>query len=91
MQENWIGKSEGVMVDFKLRDTGEVVPVFTTRPDTLFGVTFMVFAPNHPNMLKLVEGTPYEERVRRFTDTSRNRPTIRTTQTNNARRKHKRR
>jgi len=66
MQENWIGKSAGIMVNFKLKDTGETMPVFTTRPDTLFGVTFMVFAPEHPKVLTLVKGTSYEEKVRQF-------------------------
>jgi leucyl-tRNA synthetase len=47
MQRNWIGKSEGAKVVFKLQDSTESVEVFTTRPDTLFGVTFMVLAPEH--------------------------------------------
>ncbi len=66
MQENWIGKSEGTLVDFKLKDTNEVIRVFTTRPDTLFGVTFMVFAPEHPKVLELVRGTKYEQTVKDF-------------------------
>ncbi len=47
-QENWIGKSTGAFVKFALKDTDEVLTVYTTRPDTLFGVTFMVMAPEHP-------------------------------------------
>ena len=47
-QVNWIGKSTGAFVDFKLKDTDEKLRVYTTRPDTLFGVTFMVIAPEHP-------------------------------------------
>ncbi|MDD4027779.1 MAG: leucine--tRNA ligase [Bacilli bacterium] len=47
-QENWIGKSKGAYVNFKLKETDELVEVYTTRPDTLFGVTFMVIAPEHP-------------------------------------------
>jgi len=46
-QENWIGKSTGAHVDFKVKDTDESLGVFTTRPDTLFGSTFMVIAPEH--------------------------------------------
>ena len=47
MQENWIGRSEGAEIDFKT-EAGAPLPVFTTRPDTVFGVTFMVIAPEHP-------------------------------------------
>ncbi len=47
-QKNWIGKSEGAEVDFKMEKLNETLRVFTTRPDTLFGVTFMVVAPEHP-------------------------------------------
>ncbi|AIO18769.1 Leucine--tRNA ligase [Candidatus Izimaplasma bacterium HR1] len=46
-QENWIGKSTGAHVDFTVKDTDEVMQVYTTRPDTLFGATFMVIAPEH--------------------------------------------
>ena len=47
-QENWIGKSTGAFVDFKIKEIDESLKVYTTRPDTLFGVTFMVIAPEHP-------------------------------------------
>lgn len=47
-QVNWIGKSTGAFVNFKLRDIDEKLRIYTTRPDTLFGVTFMVMAPEHP-------------------------------------------
>lgn len=63
MQEEWIGRSEGARVDFTVSETGESLPVFTTRPDTLFGVTFMSLAPEHPLIEKLVKGTEHEERV----------------------------
>jgi leucyl-tRNA synthetase len=63
MQEEWIGRSEGARVDFKVTETGDPLPVFTTRPDTLFGVTFMSLAPEHPLIEKLVKGTEHETRV----------------------------
>ena len=47
-QENWIGKSTGAFVNFTVKDTDETLRIYTTRPDTLFGVTFMVMAPEHP-------------------------------------------
>jgi leucyl-tRNA synthetase len=55
MQRNWIGRSEGAQVDFEIAETGDRVEVFTTRPDTLWGVTFFVFAPEHPLVWKLAE------------------------------------
>lgn len=60
MQQNWIGKSSGVMVNFKL--DGEDFPIFTTRPDTIYGVTFMALAPEHPLVEKIIEeaGNPKE-------------------------------
>jgi leucyl-tRNA synthetase len=48
MQKNWIGRSEGAEIDFPLAGRAEVIRVFTTRPDTLFGATYMVLAPEHP-------------------------------------------
>ena len=57
MQENWIGKSEGLQFRFALSDGGEV-EVFTTRPDTIFGSSFVAIAADHPIARKLVEGEP---------------------------------
>ena len=51
-QENWIGKSTGAFVNFTVKDTNETLRIYTTRPDTLFGVTFMVMAPEHPMLDK---------------------------------------
>ncbi|MEO8168572.1 MAG: class I tRNA ligase family protein, partial [bacterium] len=47
-QTNWIGRSEGAEIDFSVKGAGEAIRVFTTRPDTLFGATYMVLAPEHP-------------------------------------------
>ncbi|MBI4260801.1 MAG: leucine--tRNA ligase, partial [Actinobacteria bacterium] len=55
MQRNWIGRSEGAEVTFEIAETGERLTVFTTRPDTLWGVTFFVFAPEHPRVAELAE------------------------------------
>ena len=54
LQRNWIGRSEGANVNFKLPLLNESLTVFTTRPDTLFGATYMVIAPEHPLVEKLV-------------------------------------
>jgi leucyl-tRNA synthetase len=66
MQRNWIGKSEGVDVRFPFRDRPGDLTIFTTRPDTLFGVTFMSLAPEHPQLSALIAGRPEEERVTAF-------------------------
>lgn len=58
MQRDWIGKSEGAEVDFKVQGRDDVLRIFTTRPDTLFGATFMVVAPEHP----LLDGLTTDER-----------------------------
>ncbi|MBK5211172.1 MAG: leucine--tRNA ligase [Coriobacteriia bacterium] len=69
MQANWIGRSVGAEVDFTLCDengdaTDETIPVFTTRPDTLFGCSFFLLAPEHPLVDTFVAGTKYEAGVR---------------------------
>jgi leucyl-tRNA synthetase len=56
MQRNWIGRSEGARVLFRTEDGAHEIPVFTTRPDTLFGATFFLVAPEHPLLATLVEG-----------------------------------
>ena len=60
MQRNWIGKSEGTIIKFPIKGEDRTIDIFTTRPDTLYGVTFMVFAPEHPLVHKWVDGTEYE-------------------------------
>ncbi|MHB1041377.1 MAG: leucine--tRNA ligase [Eubacteriales bacterium] len=67
MQEHWIGRSEGAEIDFKVDGHDGTITVYTTRPDTVFGVTFMVLAPEHPLVEKLVAGTGYEREIREFT------------------------
>ncbi|MDR1293155.1 MAG: leucine--tRNA ligase [Clostridiales Family XIII bacterium] len=68
MQRNWIGRSTGAEVDFEIQGFGEKLRIFTTRPDTLFGVTYMVLAPEHPYVKELTDGTEYEAGVAAFTD-----------------------
>jgi leucyl-tRNA synthetase len=64
MQRNWIGRSVGAEVTFHCEELGLDYPVFTTRPDTLFGATFFVMAPEHPDVLRLADGTDHEDDVR---------------------------
>lgn len=66
MQENWIGKSIGAEIKFNVEDSEETIPVFTTRPDTVFGVSFMSLAPEHPMVEKLIEGKEQADDVRAF-------------------------
>lgn len=66
MQSNWIGRSEGLQLDFRVAETGDAVPAFTTRPDTIFGVTYMVLAPEHKLVEKLIVGRENEKQIRDF-------------------------
>jgi leucyl-tRNA synthetase len=68
MQRNWIGRSDGAEVEFEIAETGQNVTVFTTRPDTLWGVTFFVFAPEHPMLDELSRVGGSEDRVRAMRD-----------------------
>ncbi|MDP8262608.1 MAG: leucine--tRNA ligase [Candidatus Ancaeobacter aquaticus] len=69
MQENWIGKSHGVEIHFRLDGTEEAITCFTTRVDTIYGATYMVLAPEHPLVEKLVKGTEHEKEVQKFIHT----------------------
>ena len=66
MQRNWIGRSYGAEVAFHCDALGVDYPVFTTRPDTLFGATFFVLSPEHPDVLRLAAGTAQEDAVRDY-------------------------
>jgi len=70
MQENWIGKSVGAQITFRVKGPnpaeGETIEVFTTRPDTLCGATFMSLAAEHPMVEKLIQNSPEAEKVRAF-------------------------
>lgn len=61
MQRNWIGRSEGSKIKFPIVGEERTIDIFTTRADTLYGVTFMVFAPEHPWIHEWVKGTEYEK------------------------------
>ncbi len=66
MQRNWIGRSDGAKVIFRCDELDLDFPVFTTRPDTLFGATFFVLAPEHPEVERLAAGTEHEHAVRDY-------------------------
>lgn len=68
MQENWIGRSEGAEFSFDLPELGEKIPVYTTRQDTVFGVSYVVLAPEHPLVEKMIAGRPEEAAVRAFVE-----------------------
>ncbi|MFH1397528.1 MAG: leucine--tRNA ligase [Candidatus Omnitrophota bacterium] len=66
MQTNWIGKSQGVQIYFRLKENNQVIPVFTTRADTIFGATYIVLAPEHPLVKEIIRGSLKEKEVLRF-------------------------
>ena len=68
MQKNWIGKSTGAQVTFEIEGFDKGLDIYTTRPDTLYGVTYMVLAPEHPFLKELVKGSQYEEAVMAYVD-----------------------
>jgi len=66
MQREWIGRSTGAEIDFTIKDTGEKLPIFTTRPDTIFGVTFMAIAPESPIIERLNLEGEFKEKVEEY-------------------------
>ena len=68
MQRNWIGKSKGTLIDFGIDESDKKLTVFTTRPDTFYGITYLVYAPEHPDVAGLVKGTEYEGKVKKFVE-----------------------
>lgn len=72
MQNNWIGKSVGAEAAFKLENGKGEIKIFTTRPDTIFGVTFMTLAPEHPIVDSLISGVENEAEIRAFITKTRN-------------------
>ncbi len=76
MQRNWIGRSEGADVLFRVEELDLDIEVFTTRSDTLFGATFFVLAPEHPLVPKLVEGTSEEAEVLEYVRHAVARPAV---------------
>ena len=68
MQKNWIGKSSGAIIKFPLAGSDKAIDVFTTRQDTLFGATFLCFAPEHPLVKEIIKGLPQEKDVLEFVE-----------------------
>ncbi|MDP2625193.1 MAG: leucine--tRNA ligase, partial [Candidatus Peregrinibacteria bacterium] len=64
MQQNWIGRSEGVNIDFPLADEEGILTCYTTRPDTIYSVTFIVIAPEHPWVKEAIKGTKHEKAIK---------------------------
>ncbi len=70
MQENWIGKSFGVEINFPVKDSKDIIKVFTTRPDTIFGATYVVLAPEHPLVEALISHAKNKEDIKKFIERS---------------------
>ena len=83
MQKNWIGKSIGAEVTFEIEGFDKGLDIFTTRPDTLYGVTYMVLAPEHSYVKELTAGTQYEPAVAAYLDKVQHMTDIERTSTTN--------
>lgn len=66
MQRNWIGRSEGARVEFPIKGSDKTIPVFTTRPDTLYGATYFLLSPEHPLVDEIIKDSPYKDEVQSF-------------------------
>lgn len=66
MQKNWIGRSEGTRVSFAIEGTSQKIDIYTTRVDTIYGATFLVMAPEHPDLRMLIQDTPQSKEVETF-------------------------
>ncbi len=71
MQKNWIGKSRGAEIEFPIKENREIIKVFTTRPDTLFGATFLVLSPEHSLVAKLQENCLNKEEIEKYIEKAR--------------------
>lgn len=80
MQSDWIGKSEGALVDFKIKDSEEVLKIFTTRPDTLFGATYMVVAPEHPLVAQNLDKISNKKAVQEYLDQAKSKSDLERTE-----------
>ncbi len=76
MQRNWIGKSQGTNLIFKIEGMDEEIKTFTTRPDTYFGITFIAIAPEHELVEKLIQDTPNKKELEKFIEEVKNQPEI---------------
>ena len=80
MQSDWIGRSEGALVDFKIKESDEILKIFTTRPDTLFGATYMVVAPEHPLVAKNLENFSNKAEVQAYLDQAKSKSDLERTE-----------
>ncbi|MFA5388462.1 MAG: leucine--tRNA ligase [Candidatus Omnitrophota bacterium] len=71
MQKNWIGRSEGVEIDFKVKDSNVILTCFTTRADTIYGVTYMVISNEHPDIPELIKNAPDKKEIEKFINDTR--------------------
>jgi leucyl-tRNA synthetase len=71
MQKNWIGRSEGVEINFKVKDSDIVLACFTTRVDTIYGVTYMVISNEHPAITELIKDAPNRKEIEKFIEDTR--------------------
>ena len=76
MQENWIGRSEGLEFSLEVPELEEKISVYTTRPDTAFGITFLALAPEHPLVEKILSKSPNAEEIKKFCEKVKNQSDI---------------